>query len=147
LVFTGFANGTVVALRSATGSVAWMTSLKGDAEQFVDVDSLPQVLGETVYVSSSSGGVYARHPTTGLVRWRLPIDGAGSVEVEDGRVYVAAANTGVFAVDAEGNVVWRQGLRGGGEPADPIVTGEYLIYTLSKAGLFVADKRSGQVYQ
>src|SRR5690606_18123747 len=51
LVFTGFANGTMVALRQATGSVAWLTSLKGEGERFVDMDSTPVVAGDTIYAS------------------------------------------------------------------------------------------------
>jgi len=147
LVLTGFANGTMVALRTTTGSVAWMTSLKGDSERFVDVDGTPVVQGDTVYVTSSSGGVYALDKTTGLVRWRLPIENAGALVVDENTIYVAAAEEGVFALDLDGNIVWRQGTRGGGEPAAPIVTGEYLLYALSDAGLFIADKRTGEVHQ
>ena len=35
----------------------------------------------------------------------------------------------------------------GGEPADPIVSGSYLIYTLAEDGVFVADKRTGVLHQ
>ncbi|HSS00569.1 MAG TPA: PQQ-binding-like beta-propeller repeat protein, partial [Kofleriaceae bacterium] len=67
LIYTGFSNGTLVALRKDTGSVAWSTSLKGDAERFMDVDATPIVLGQVLYASSSSGGVYALDKMTGLV--------------------------------------------------------------------------------
>jgi outer membrane protein assembly factor BamB len=147
LAFTGLANGTVVALRTASGSVAWMTSLKGRAERFVDVDAQPTVVGDTVYASSAAGGVYALDRTTGLVKWRLPLEGAGTVLADGDRLYVAAADAGVHALDLSGHILWRQGLRGGGEPADLVVVGDYLIYTLADAGLFIADKRSGVVRQ
>jgi outer membrane protein assembly factor BamB len=145
LVITGFANGTVVALRTATGSVAWMTSLKGKSDQFVDVDSRPAVIGDTVFVASSSGGVHAVDRTTGLIRWQMDVKGAGTVVADGNRLYFAAADEGMYATDLGGNVFWRQGTRGGGEPADPLVTGDYVIYTLSEDGLFVVDKRTGVV--
>ena len=38
-------NGTMVALRATTGTLAWMTSLKAGATRFVDIDSTPAVSG------------------------------------------------------------------------------------------------------
>ncbi|HUH00507.1 MAG TPA: PQQ-binding-like beta-propeller repeat protein [Kofleriaceae bacterium] len=147
MVFTGFSNGNMVALRAGTGSVAWMASLRGEAERFVDMDSTPVVEGELVYATSSAGGVYALDKSTGLVRWRLPIENAGGLTIEGDRLYVAAAEQGIFAIDRNGNIVWRQGTRGGGEPARPVISGDYLVYTLSEDGVYVADKRTGVVHQ
>jgi outer membrane protein assembly factor BamB len=147
LAFTGFSNGTLVALRVATGSVAWLTSLKGDATRFVDVDATPAVVGENVFAVSSAGGVYAIDKTTGLIRWRVPLTGGGALSSDGERLYVAAADEGIHALDLAGNVIWRQGTRGGGEPAGPVVSGDYLLYALSDAGLYVADKRTGRVYE
>jgi outer membrane protein assembly factor BamB len=44
-------------------------------------------------------------------------------------------------------VFWRQGTRGGGEPADPVVSGDYVFFALSDDGMFVVDKRTGNVEQ
>ena len=159
LVFTGFANGTLVALRAQNGSVAWLTTLTADAEKFVDVDATPVLDGSSLYVTSSSGGVWALDQTTGLVRWRTPLvasasargDGGsgavGGLAVDAERVYVAAADLGIFALDHEGNVLWRHGTKGAGEPATPQLAGDLLIYALTDAGLYIADKRTGSVLQ
>lgn len=156
LVFTGFASGQMVALRLGNGSVAWLTTLKGDDDRFVDVDATPVVVGDTVFVSSSSGGVWALDKTTGLVRWRLPLEGAtasagqgatGGLTSDGERLYVAAAELGVYALDLDGNILWRQGTRGGGEPGPPVVVGDRLFYVLADGGLFIADKRSGRLLQ
>jgi outer membrane protein assembly factor BamB len=152
LIYTGFANGTLVALRKDTGSVAWSTSLKAEADRFVDVDATPLVMGDRVYVSSSSGGVYALDKATGLVRWRLPFwdatlpSNTGNVGglSSDGKVlYVTVADLGTYAVDLAGNVLWRVGARGGGEPATPVIFRDVLIYALAGDGMFIADRKTG----
>jgi outer membrane protein assembly factor BamB len=156
LVYTGFSNGTMVALRKDSGSVAWSTSLKADADRFVDVDATPIIIKDRVYVASSSGGVYALDKTTGLVRWRLPFwDAAmpsstgnvGGIATDGKILYASVADLGTYALDLEGNVLWRVGARRGGEPATPIVWNELLIYALAKDGMFIADRKTGDTLQ
>jgi outer membrane protein assembly factor BamB len=156
LIFTGFANGTLVALRKDTGSVAWSTSLKGEADRFVDVDATPVVVGEQVYASSSSGGVYALDKTTGLIRWRVPFwdvaqpSSTGNVGgiATDGKVlYVSVADLGTYAIDLGGNVLWRVGAKDGGEPSVPVVWNELLVYSLARDGMFIADRRTGEILE
>jgi outer membrane protein assembly factor BamB len=156
LAFTGFSSGTLVALRVDTGSVAWLTSIKGDADRFVDVDATPVLDGATMYVTSASGGLWALDQATGLVRWRTDLgpagadgpDGTTGTVTSDGeRLYVGVAEHGVFALDLAGNVLWRQGARGGGEPGEMLVTGDYLMYPLADAGLFIAERKTGRVLE
>jgi len=152
LIYTGFSNGTLAALRRDTGSIAWSTSLKGDADRFMDVDATPIVVSDTLFASSSSGGVYALDKTTGLVKWRVPFWDAtipstsGNVGglATDGKVlYVSVADLGTYAIDLGGNIIWRVGARGGGEPAVPVISGDLLVYSLAKDGMFLADRRTG----
>jgi outer membrane protein assembly factor BamB len=152
LIYTGFSNGTLAALRRDTGSVAWSTSLKGEADRFMDVDATPIVIDNFVFASSSSGGVYAIDKTTGLVRWRMPFydvampSATGNVGglASDGKtLYVSVADLGTYALDLFGNIVWRVGARGGGEPATPVVFNDLLVYSLAKDGMFVADRKTG----
>jgi outer membrane protein assembly factor BamB len=156
LIYTGFSNGTLAALRKDTGSVAWSTSLKADADRFVDVDATPLVIGDIVYASSSSGGVYALDKTTGLVRWRVPfydismpseIGNVGGLTTDGKTLYVSVADLGTYAIDFEGNVLWRVGARGGGEPATPVVFNDLLVYSLASAGLFIAERRTGETLE
>jgi outer membrane protein assembly factor BamB len=156
LIYTGFSNGTLAALRKDTGSVAWSTSLKADADRFVDVDATPIVLGPTLYASSSSGGVYALDKTTGLVKWRVPFydvsmpsetGNVGGITTDTKALYVSVAELGTYAIDLEGNVLWRVGARGGGEPATPIIYDDMLVYSLASAGLFIAERRTGKTLE
>jgi outer membrane protein assembly factor BamB len=157
LVYTGFSNGALVALRRENGSVAWSTSLKAEAERFMDVDATPLVFEDTVYASSSSGGVYAIDKLTGQVRWRQPFwDAAlpsstgnvGGITSDGGKtLYVSVADLGTYALDMTGNVLWRVGARGGGEPAEPVVFGDLLVYSLAGAGLFIANRKTGETLE
>jgi outer membrane protein assembly factor BamB len=156
LIYTGFANGTLVALRKDTGSVAWSTSLKGDADRFVDVDATPVIIGDRVYTSSSSGGVYALDKTTGLVRWRVPFwdvaqpsatGNVGGIATDGKTLYVSVADLGTYAIDLAGNILWRVGAKDGGEPGQPVVWNELLLYPLARDGLFIADRRTGETLQ
>ncbi len=156
LVFTGFSNGTMVALRRDTGSVAWSTSLKAEADRFMDVDATPLVMGDRVYASSSSGGVYALDKATGLIRWRVPFWDArmpsstgnvGGLATDGKTLYVSVADLGTYAIDLGGNIIWRVGAKGGGEPAAPVVFAQLLLYSLAKDGMFIADRRTGETLE
>jgi outer membrane protein assembly factor BamB len=152
LLYTGFSNGTLVALRKDTGSVAWSTSLKADADRFMDVDATPIVIKDTLYASSASGGVYAVDKATGLVRWRTPFydvsqpsstGNVGGLTTDGKLLYASVADLGTYAIDLAGNIVWRVGAKGGGEPGSPIVFEDLLIYTLAEDGMFLAERRTG----
>jgi len=156
LIYTGFSNGTMVALRKDTGSVAWSTSLKGDAERFMDVDATPIIEGSVVYTSSSSGGVFALDKATGLVKWRVPFydvsqpsanGNVGGLASDGKAIYVSVADLGTYAIDLAGNVLWRVGARGGGEPGTPVVFDDLLVYTLASDGLFLAERRTGKTVE
>jgi len=143
-------------LRKDTGSIAWSTSLKADADRFMDVDATPLVIGDRVYASSSSGGVYALDKATGLVRWRVPFwdaaqpSATGNVGgmASDGKViYVSVADLGTYAIDLDGNIVWRVGAKDGGEPAAPVVWNDLLLISLTHDGLFLADRRTGETLE
>jgi outer membrane protein assembly factor BamB len=156
LIYTGFSSGALVALRKENGSVAWSTSLKGDADRFMDVDATPIVFEGNVYASSSSGGVYAIDKTTGLVKWRVPFWDAslpsstgnvGGITSDGKALYVSVADLGTYALDLKGNVLWRVGAKGGGEPAEPVVYADMVVYSLANAGLFVASRKTGETLE
>jgi outer membrane protein assembly factor BamB len=156
LIYTGFANGALVALRRDNGSLAWSTSLKGDADRFVDVDATPVIIDRTLYASSSSGGVYAIDKATGLVKGHVPfcdaalpraIGNVGGLTSDGKSLYVSVADLGTYAMDLEGNVLWRVGAKGGGEPAEPVVFGDLIVYSLANAGVFVAERKTGETLE
>lgn len=155
-LLAGFADGYLVSLAASSGEVQWARSLAAASDQFVDVDSTPTMAvplkgrtatDNTVYASSYSGGVYAMDARDGAVRWRLGIEGVGTVTQEQDRLYFAAPRQGLHAVDVAGHVIWRQGLRAAGDLSRPTVLGRYLVFSGSRAGLFIVDRTNGQLLE
>ncbi|HET6284474.1 MAG TPA: PQQ-binding-like beta-propeller repeat protein [Polyangia bacterium] len=146
-ILSGFADGYLVSLSADAGEVIWARSLAAVSDQFVDVDSTPAIVGDVAYVSSYSGGLYALSPKDGGVRWRLGIEGAGEVKVADQRLYFAAPRAGVHAVDLSGHVLWRQALTAAGDLTVPVTVGPYLIFSGSRAGLFIVERDSGKLLE
>ena len=151
-VFAGFADGFLVSLAAATGEVQWARSLAAASDQFVDVDATPALVsggpgGDVLFTSSYSGGLYAVDPRDGNVRWRVPTEGVGTIAPYGDRLYFAAPRQGLHATDLEGHVVWRQGLTEAGDLTPPQVLGRYLLFSGSRAGLFIVDRDSGELVE
>ncbi len=146
-LLTGFADGYFVSLSAASGEVVWARSLATASDQFVDVDTTPALAGDLAYVSSYSGGLYALDLHDGATRWRLGVEGVGDVSVVADRLYFVAPRQGVHASDLQGHVIWRQGLTAAGDLTGPMVVGRYLIFSGSRAGLFVVDRTDGSLLE
>ena len=155
-VYAGFADGYLVSLGAGTGEVQWARSLAAASDQFVDVDATPTVAlgsrpsgapGDVLFTSSYSGGLYAVDARDGNVRWRDSIEGAGAITQQDDRLYFAAPRQGLHAADLDGNVVWRQGLTEAGDLTTPIVIGRYLVFSGSRAGLFIVERDNGDLLE
>jgi len=81
------------------------------------------------------------------VRWRIGIEGAGSVRALGERLYFAAPRQGLHAVDLDGHVIWRQGLTQAGDLTEPIAAGRLLLFSASRAGLFIVDRDTGALLE
>jgi outer membrane protein assembly factor BamB len=146
-IYVGFSDGFLVALAAASGQVLWARSLAAATEQFVDVDATPAFFGDAVIASSYSGGLYALAERNGEVRWRRGIEGASALRIDGGRLYVAAPREGMAAFTPDGQVIWRQGLADAGDLTPPQAVGPYLVFSGSRAGLFIVDRASGRLLQ
>jgi outer membrane protein assembly factor BamB len=152
-VFAGFADGFLVSLAAGTGEVQWARSLAAASDQFVDVDATPALVkssggpGDVLFTSSYSGGLYAVDARDGNVRWRLGTEGIGTVTPFGDRLYFAAPRQGLHAADLQGHVLWRQGLTEAGDLTPPLVVGHYLVFSGSRAGLFVVDRDNGDLLE
>jgi outer membrane protein assembly factor BamB len=146
-VVTGFADGNLVAVSLGSGEILWVRSLAGETRQFVDVDTTPVISNGVVYAASAAGGVWGISASDGTERWRTRVPGTTQLVLDEGRLYVAAAESGLHALDLGGNILWRQGFARSGDPSSPLIDGTYLFLSVSESGLYVIDKRSGALLQ
>jgi outer membrane protein assembly factor BamB len=107
-LITGFSDGSVAALSPGDGHSLWVvdTTLDfadpGQVEQgFVDVDTTPVQIDDTVYVASFLGGLYGLDAGDGVphVR-RSDWTAITSLAAEDRALIVASADHGVMCVEA-----------------------------------------------
>jgi outer membrane protein assembly factor BamB len=146
-LLSGFADGYVVSLSAATGDVMWARSLAAASDQFVDVDTTPTLRDDVVYVSSYSGGLYGIDPRDGSVRMRVGIEGVGDITADADRLYFVAPRLGLHAAGRDGRIVWRQGLTEAGDLTRPLIFERYLIFSGSRAGMFIVDRETGALLE
>jgi outer membrane protein assembly factor BamB len=147
VVYAGFSDGYLTALQADTGDLLWSRSLAAASDQFVDVDATPIVQSDRIIAASFSGGVYALRPKDGDVLWHVLLDGTSGLAMGSTSFYAVSPRDGLGAISLQGNVLWRQGLPDAGDLTVPVEVGPYLVFSGSREGLFVVDRRSGQLLQ
>jgi outer membrane protein assembly factor BamB len=147
VVYAGFSDGYLVALRAASGELVWSRSLAAASEQFVDVDATPLIDGGQLYAASFSGGIYGLRGKDGEVLWHTLIDGTSALALGAGNLYAVSAREGVAALSRQGNILWRQGLPHAGDLTMPAEIGPYLVFSGSREGLFIVERRTGKLMQ
>jgi outer membrane protein assembly factor BamB len=143
-LLTGFGDGVVVALDSSDGRLLWESDTSVDLEdldptrRFTDVDTTPLVVGDTVYVASFSGGLYALELDSGGVRAHegALIGVTGLTATEDALI-IASAERGVVCLDLPAlSLRWQRALPGGA-PSLPLVRGDR-VYVSESLGALLA---------
>jgi outer membrane protein assembly factor BamB len=112
--YAGFAGGKLIALRVEDGKVIWEVSVaqpKGttEIERIADITSLPVVDGSLVYAVAYQGKIAAVDRANGRIVWSRDISSYTGLNAEDAKVYVAHANSAIYALDiSTGKTFWRQ---------------------------------------
>ncbi len=149
-VLMGYADGSLVSLLLADGSLVWRQDLTAGKTEFTDVDGRPVVDAEggQVFAASYSGGVHCLGLEDGEIRWRTDVRGSGSPVLDEGRLLVPTAEGRLVALDAaSGRVHYRSKLAESGA-LGPLVRVGGLWATASRTlGLLVVDGATGRVVQ
>jgi outer membrane protein assembly factor BamB len=151
MLLTGFTDGVVVALDARDGQILWERDTTADLPRtsdtirFTDVDTTPVVLGETVYVASFAGGLYALERSSGSVRWlREDLTGiVGLAPTPGGLLVASSGDLGVLAIRArDGEPVWRHEVQRGA-PTVPVIVDGLVIVGESEGGLVALSLAQG----
>jgi outer membrane protein assembly factor BamB len=137
LVFTGFSDGTTLALKADDGTVVWQRSA-GPGDQFVDADASPQIAGSRVYVASFRDGISSVDRTRGDLVWHKPFPGATGLLLQDGILFATAIGKVAAFSPGDGTQLWELGL-GERTPGLLRVAGGILMVPTTDSLLFLDD--------
>jgi len=136
-VFVGTDSGKLLAMSAATGQIAWRFETGGA------IYSSPAISGDLVYVTNRLGKTFAVERIGGKLRWSYDAGGDASPAISRGIVYVAGADGGLYALDAEsgGDPKW---LFPTGSPitTSPVVANG-VVYVASGTTLYAVDAVTG----
>jgi len=157
-----FSSGKLIAMNVADGQLKWSSSLSlglGVKSYINDVDMVPVVKNNAVFLSSSNGVLYAIDAKTGTPKWsNLQAGGGGQVWSAGDYVYTINKNNILVAVyKGDGSVQWSLNLQDPSkkksdniffEDVDPMFRGPTmangrLYITSSEGSLLVVDAISG----
>ncbi|MEH6443452.1 MAG: outer membrane protein assembly factor BamB [Oceanospirillaceae bacterium] len=155
---TGLDNGKFVALDNNDGSVLWQKRIsiaqgKSDIERLIDIDGMPVLYRNVIYIPSYRGNLTAIDPFNAQVLWRKPYSTYRGLAAANNSIFLTADNDVVHGVNAESAAeVWRQDLllnRSLTSPATllgQVVVGDkqgYLHFLSQNDGRFVARYKLG----
>jgi len=132
LVLSGFADGSVAALRISSGELVWERRVVVSGP-WTDVDGDPILIdGDRIIISAFDGSTVCLKVETGDELWRSSI-GGGTGMILGSRLFVPTANNALVAISlTDGAELWRWSA-----PKDATLTAP----TSWKKNLFVLDSR------
>ncbi len=148
IAYTGFSDGTVMAIKLKTGETLWSRSIR-ENERFADVDA-PFTLYEEDYlfVASYSGSIYALHPKTGKVRWKYKMNAVSGFYAHEEELVASNAEGEVVLLSmATGKPRWKKFYKSAGMFSQPVGDENYIYLGSSRNGLYVLNLENGQLIQ
>jgi outer membrane protein assembly factor BamB len=128
--------GFVEARNLLTGTVIWSTALP-DASAVAGL-ALTQHRQQNVLVTAQSSNLTALDPSTGAIRWSVPVTGGGGIDASEPRpivwgsvaVHATGGRIQAFSL-VDGSVVWGAALPGGTFASPTAINGRLYIGTES----------------
>ena len=113
LVLLGQANGRLSALSIFDGVLQWETAVvvpqgRTDLERMVDVDAMPLVVADVIYVAAHQGRVLALSKLTGATLWSRELGTSVGMTVDNKNLYLVDDEGQVLALDRRnGATLWK----------------------------------------
>ena len=114
IVYAGFANGMVSAVRTGNGEPLWehrvmLPEGRSELDRMVDVDASPLIDGPLLYAVSYQGRLKALRVADGAAVWQRETSSYLDLATGYGQIYVVDETDAVIAVDQQSaEEVWRQ---------------------------------------
>lgn len=133
LVYIGYDDGSVIALREGDGLRAWEQRVaepdgRTELDRVADIDGELQVGADEVFAASYHGQVMALAPSNGRPLWNRDIGSANGLALAGDKVILSDTDGNVWALErATGNAVWKQDVLLRRQLTTPVVQGEYVV--------------------
>lgn len=133
VVYDGFDNGKIVAVRLADGNPLWQQTLstgegRTEVERLSDVDGDVMPVGGNIVAVGYRGQVAAIAAETGRPLWQRDISSYGGVAAGDNALVLADADGNVWAFDREtGASLWKQDQLKYRWLGTPAIQGKYVV--------------------
>jgi outer membrane protein assembly factor BamB len=133
LVFLGYDDGSVIALRQADGALAWEQLIaepdgRNDLERMADVDGEMQIGLTELFAASYHGQTVALATDNGRPLWTRDVGSYGGLALLADRLLVADPQGTVWALDRNsGSALWKQEQLARRWLTTPAVQGNYAV--------------------
>ena len=150
VVYAGFANGTVSAIRTENGEPVWehrvmLPEGRSELDRIVDVDGSPLLAGPLVYAVAYQGQLKALRRADGNALWQLDHSSYLDLAAGYGHVYVVDETDAVIAIDEQSaREVWRQEGLYRRKLSSPQAFGNYLVVGDDDGYLHVLAQSDGR---
>jgi outer membrane protein assembly factor BamB len=106
LVYVGFSNGELKALRMDNGLPQWKTDIAepegiSELERLVDIDGSPILAVDKIYVVSFQGNMAAVDPVSGRILWQREASSYVAPVSGFGNLYLVASDDEITALDRQ----------------------------------------------
>lgn len=150
VVYAGFANGTVSAIRTENGEPIWehrvmLPEGRSELDRIVDVDGSPHLSGPLLYAVAYQGQLKALRRADGNALWQLEHSSYLDLATGYGHVYVVDDTDTVVAIDERtAREVWRQEGLYRRKLSSPVAFGNYLVVGDDDGYLHVLAQSDGR---
>ncbi|MEQ8483332.1 MAG: outer membrane protein assembly factor BamB [Pseudomonadales bacterium] len=150
VVYAGFANGAVAAVRAENGQPLWQHQVmlpegRSELDRMVDVDSTPLLSGGVLYVVSYQGRLAALRANDGSLLWERDMSSYLDLAEGYGQVYVVDGEDHVRAIDQRSaEPVWQQEGLFRRRLSSPVAFSNYLVVADDEGYLHVLAQSDGR---
>ncbi|HCY04217.1 MAG TPA: outer membrane protein assembly factor BamB [Gammaproteobacteria bacterium] len=151
VLYSGFANGKVVALRAENGEPIWEQRVmlpegRSELDRIVDVDARVELDGTSMYALAYQGRVAAISRREGRPMWEQELSGFLDMAQGYGQVYVIDEDDTVSALDKDsGEINWQQSAFARRKLTAPLAFSNYLVTGDEEGYLHVLAQRDGRL--
>ncbi len=145
VVYTGFADGNLVALYADTGDEVWTTHLGDETGEFGDIDLPLYEYDDNLIAISHAGGIYSVERQTGALLWHLDESDVTGAQKAGDFLFASTAHGDVFAVNLrEGEIEWDFQLPDDQAGMGVAIAAPFLAVATSRGPLYWLELETGQ---